>query len=356
MFADIVGYTQMMQADEVYAKAQRDRKRSVITQYLSKYHGHVMQYYGDGALIMFGSALQAVKCARDMQTELNKDPKVPIRIGIHTGDVVYDDEGIYGDAVNVASRIQSLGMPGSVMISENVYNEIKNHNGIRVESAGVHTLKNIAEPLKIFTLSHDSDNGKIENQHTESVKLSGDRYANAKADNLKRRDSDIFRISYRNHIELGAIADLKATVMISINAIIISIMIASITVQISSSSVLLLPGAIILITCMISLIYSVMAARPRLGIGKANSDEVRSKGSNILFFDNFDDMHPEDYVTGMKELLSDSESLNNMIGKDLHSLGVILSKKFRLLRTSYSIFMAGLIISVCSLLLIYLLT
>ena len=109
MFADIVGYTKMMQQDEQHAKAQRDHKRSVINKYLLKYHGQVMQYYGDGTLMMFGSALDAVKCAKEIQLELMNEPEVPIRIGIHTGDVVYDDEGIYGDAVNVASRIQSLG-------------------------------------------------------------------------------------------------------------------------------------------------------------------------------------------------------------------------------------------------------
>ena len=129
MFADIVGYTKMMQQDEANAKSLRDRQRSVIERHLLEYRGQVMQYYGDGILMMFGSALDALKCARDIQVELTKEPAVPVRIGIHLGDVVYDDEGIYGDAVNVASRIQSVGVAGSVMISDNVFNEIKNQIG-----------------------------------------------------------------------------------------------------------------------------------------------------------------------------------------------------------------------------------
>ena len=153
MFADIVGYTKMMQDDEAHAKELRDRQRDVIEDLLLKHHGQVMQYYGDGTLIMFGSALDAVNCAREIQLELKQEPEVPVRIGIHIGDVVYDDEGIYGDAVNVAARVQSLGIPGSVMISGKVFDEIKNHPGIRVESFGEHELKNIYIPIEIYALA-----------------------------------------------------------------------------------------------------------------------------------------------------------------------------------------------------------
>jgi TolB-like protein/Tfp pilus assembly protein PilF len=158
MFADIVGYSKMMQEDEENAKDLRDRQRSVIETYLLKYHGQVMQYYGDGTLMMFGSALDAVNCAREIQLELISQPNVPLRIGIHTGDVVYDDEGIYGDAVNIAARIQSLGITGSVMISDKLFNEIKNHPGIRVESFGEHELKNIYMPVSLYALANDGLN------------------------------------------------------------------------------------------------------------------------------------------------------------------------------------------------------
>ncbi|SMO69970.1 TPR end-of-group domain-containing protein [Gracilimonas mengyeensis] len=153
MFADIVGYSKMMQQDEERAKALRDRQRAIIEDYLLKYHGQVMQYYGDGTLMLFGSALDAVNCAREVQLKLKEDPEVPVRIGIHVGDVVYDDEGIYGDAVNIAARIQSLGISGSVMISGRVFDEIKNHPGIRVESFGEHELKNIYIPVNIYALA-----------------------------------------------------------------------------------------------------------------------------------------------------------------------------------------------------------
>lgn len=355
MFADIVGYTKMMQLDEEHAKSQRDHKRSVINKYLMKYHGQVMQYYGDGTLIMFGSALDAVKCAKDIQLELMKEPEVPIRIGIHTGDVVYDDEGIYGDAVNVASRIQSLGKAGSVMISENVFNEIKNHSGILVESFGVKSLKNISKPVNIYSLVYEEAEQSDESSADQENQLqSGDDSSGKDLGSLKRGVSDMFRTSYRNHIELSAIADNKSNIMISINGIIISIVIASVSSQLASNSWLLLPTASLLITCTLSLTYSILAARPRVSNEKVTLDDVRSNRSNILFFGNFHTMDREDYVTGLEELMTDSVRLYNTMARDLHGLGLVLSKKFKLLRVAYNIFMVGLAITVCSFLIAYL--
>lgn len=153
MFADIVGYSKMMQQDERNAKFLRDRQRAVIKDLLLEYHGEVMQYYGDGTLMIFGSALDAVNCAREIQQKLKKDPEVPLRIGIHVGDVIYDEEGIYGDAVNIAARIQALGISGSVMISGKVVDEIKNQPGFRLESFGEHELKNIYMPVEIYAVA-----------------------------------------------------------------------------------------------------------------------------------------------------------------------------------------------------------
>lgn len=154
MFADMVGYTRLMQEDEQKAKDLRDRQRNVIDACILRHRGQVMQYYGDGTLSMFGSALDAVTCAKEIQTLLSEEPKVPLRVGIHIGDVVYDDEGIYGDAVNVAARVQSLGTPGSVMISGKVFDEIKNHPSLKVEAFGEHDLKNVFAPVAIYALAN----------------------------------------------------------------------------------------------------------------------------------------------------------------------------------------------------------
>lgn len=156
MFADMVGYTKTMQQNEQKAKELRDRQRKVVDLKTLEQRGQVMQYYGDGTLSMFGSAIDAVHAATEIQKELSQtEPKVPLRIGIHLGDVVYDDDGIYGDAVNLAARVQSLGTPGSVMISGKVFDEIRNHPGIRVEAFGEHELKNVFQPISIFALANE---------------------------------------------------------------------------------------------------------------------------------------------------------------------------------------------------------
>ncbi|XWN36840.1 MAG: adenylate/guanylate cyclase domain-containing protein [Balneola sp.] len=154
MFADMVGYTRLMQEDESGAKLLRDRQRNVVDKTIATHNGKVMQYYGDGTLSMFTSAIKAVEAAQEIQEQLQKDPKVPLRIGIHIGDVVHDSEGVFGDAVNVAARVQSLSVPGGVMISGKVFEEIKNHPGIKVEAFGEHELKNVFNPISIFALAN----------------------------------------------------------------------------------------------------------------------------------------------------------------------------------------------------------
>jgi hypothetical protein len=169
----------------------------------------------------------------------------------------------------------------------------------------------------------------------------------------KRGVSDMFRTSYRTHIELSSIADNKSNIMISINGIIISIIIASISPKIDSNPWLLIPTTILLLTCMMSLIYAILAARPRVSNERVTLEDVRSNRSNILFFGNFDNMDRDDYVTGLEELMSDSERLYDTMARDLYGLGSVLSKKFRLLRVAYNIFMVGLVMSVCSFILVY---
>jgi class 3 adenylate cyclase len=105
MFTDLVGYTAMMQEDESKAKQVRDRHRRVMQELIPRSQGKILQYFGDGTLSIFSSAIQAVSCAVEIQKELRRDSVIPLRIGLHAGDIVYDDEGVYGDSVNVASRI-----------------------------------------------------------------------------------------------------------------------------------------------------------------------------------------------------------------------------------------------------------
>src|SRR5215213_8156000 len=94
MFADMTGYTAMMQEDEQRAKILRDRQRQTLENFIPAHNGKIIQYFGDGTLSIFDSAINAVRSAIEIQKELQKEPKVKLRIGIHSGDVVYDKQGL----------------------------------------------------------------------------------------------------------------------------------------------------------------------------------------------------------------------------------------------------------------------
>ncbi|MDW3645715.1 MAG: adenylate/guanylate cyclase domain-containing protein [Bacteroidia bacterium] len=152
MFTDIQGYTALMQQDEAKALEMRNRHREVFQRLHKLYNGTILQYYGDGTLSVFDSAIDAAQCGVEMQKELQTEPKVPLRIGIHTGDILYSDTEAVGDGVNVASRVESVAVPGSVMISEKVYDYIKNQKEIPVQSMGHFNFKNVEKPLEVYAL------------------------------------------------------------------------------------------------------------------------------------------------------------------------------------------------------------
>lgn len=156
MFTDIAGYTALMQSDEARAVAMRKRHREVFEELHAKYEGKILQYYGDGTLSVFESAIDATNCAVAIQQELQQAPRVPLRIGIHTGDIIYSNEEAIGDGVNVASRVESLATPGSVMISESVYKYIKNQQELPVQSMGTFRFKNVEEFMEIFAVEGES--------------------------------------------------------------------------------------------------------------------------------------------------------------------------------------------------------
>jgi len=155
MFTDMVGYTALMQEDEQKAKQNRDRHRKILQESIAEHHGKILQYYGDGTLSIFNSAIEAVDCAIQIQQELQMEPKIPLRIGLHTGDIVYDDEGVYGDGVNVSSRIEGLAISGSILISGKVFDDIKNHQVFKTVNLGSFNLKNVKKPVEVFAIGNE---------------------------------------------------------------------------------------------------------------------------------------------------------------------------------------------------------
>lgn len=150
MFTDMAGYTALMQQDEAAALRSRHRHRSALERCLEGRDGEVLQYFGDGSLSVFSSTVQAVEAAIQIQRELGGDPT--LRIGLHAGDIAYDVQGAYGDAVNIAARLEAICPPGGVTISQKVYDDIRRHPRLRVVPSGTVRLKNIQQSVPTYAL------------------------------------------------------------------------------------------------------------------------------------------------------------------------------------------------------------
>ena len=153
MFADIAGYTAIMQEDETLALKLRSKLQKKLEEEVTKHSGRILEFKGDGALCIFTS-IEAVEAALTLQQDMQTDPIVPVRIGMHTGDVVLEENSIYGDGVNIASRIESFAVPGSIFISGRVHDDIKNQKDIQTISLGKYVLKNVKEQVEIFAISN----------------------------------------------------------------------------------------------------------------------------------------------------------------------------------------------------------
>ena len=158
MFTDIEGYTAFVQKDEATALKKVAIHRQFLEQYTADYNGKVIAFYGDGSLSIYESALDAVHCGIAMQKAYQAGHQIPVRIGIHIGDIVFKDETVFGDGVNVASRIQASGIPGSVYISARVQSELANHPEIRTKSIGRKKLKNVSTPVEVFAITNEGLN------------------------------------------------------------------------------------------------------------------------------------------------------------------------------------------------------
>ncbi|MBU1742733.1 MAG: adenylate/guanylate cyclase domain-containing protein, partial [Proteobacteria bacterium] len=155
--ADVRGYSRLMADDEAATVGTLTAHRRVFTQIIEQHHGRVIDSPGDNLLAEFGSAVNAVQGAVEVQRELranNSDlpehRRMAWRIGINLGDVIFEDERIYGDGVNVAARIEGIAEPGGVCVSRSVYDQVKGKLAFGFEYLGEHGVKNIAEPVRVY--------------------------------------------------------------------------------------------------------------------------------------------------------------------------------------------------------------
>ena len=159
MFTDLVGYSSITSLNEGRALKLLEDHRSLLQPIFGKYHGTVVKTIGDGFLVEFASAVEAVKCAVQAQDEMRQvnegrrqNERVLVRIGIHVGDVVYADGDILGDAVNVAARLQPLAAPGGICVTRQVVDQVQGRVNYKMNRLGVRELKNIRHPVELYTV------------------------------------------------------------------------------------------------------------------------------------------------------------------------------------------------------------
>ncbi|HEY3386276.1 MAG TPA: adenylate/guanylate cyclase domain-containing protein [Saprospiraceae bacterium] len=154
MFADIEGYTSLMQEDETMALNLLGKLKEKLEEEVKLHKGNILEVRGDGVMCRFTSTLEAVRAAIALQQEMQKIPIVPLRIGIHTGDIIISADAVFGDGVNIASRVETIAVPGSIFITARVYEDIKNQKDIQAQSLGTYSFKNVKEPVGIYAISN----------------------------------------------------------------------------------------------------------------------------------------------------------------------------------------------------------
>ena len=161
LVADVVGYSRLAGADEDRTLSRlRGLRSDLIDPAIAAHHGRIVKRTGDGIIIEFRSVVDAVRCAIEVQTGLidrnagvQPERRIEFRVGIHLGDVVEESDGdLMGDGVNIAARLEGIAAPGAICLSEDAYRQVKGRLDLAVSDLGHKELKNIAEPIRVYSL------------------------------------------------------------------------------------------------------------------------------------------------------------------------------------------------------------
>jgi adenylate cyclase len=162
--ADVAGYSLLMGRDEEGTLTQlKAFRKTLVDPTIAAHRGRIVKTTGDGMLVEFASAVDAARCAVEIQrgvalenTDVPQQAKIEFRIGIHVGDIIFDDNDIFGDGVNIAARLEGIAQPGGICISDDAQRQIRGKLDSPFEDMGPQHLKNIAEPMRAWRLSVDA--------------------------------------------------------------------------------------------------------------------------------------------------------------------------------------------------------
>ena len=163
--ADVVGYSRLMEINEAGTLvALKAHRKELIHPAIDEHHGRIVKLMGDGTLVEFASVVDAVTCAVAIQRAMGErnedvadDRRIELRIGIHLGDVIVEDDDIYGDGVNVAARLEGLAETGGICLSQQAYDQVETKLDLQVENLGEQQIKNIARPVRAFRVMREGE-------------------------------------------------------------------------------------------------------------------------------------------------------------------------------------------------------
>jgi putative nucleotidyltransferase with HDIG domain len=202
------------------------------------------------------------------------------------------------------------------------------------------------QPVKEENLAKLMKARKKDSKKLKKEQIKAQMKAKYKDASPERGIQTFYRVALRNHIKLSDIADTKANILLSVNAIIISLILANLFSKFDTNSYLVWPTTVFVLSSAVTMILAVIATRPNVTRGEFTKEDVANKSVNLTFFGNFHKMKLEDYQWAINELLKDRDYVYSSLTKDLYFLGVVLDRKYRILRLTYTIFVIGTIISI----------
>ena len=284
-----------------------------------------------------------------MATEMTSTPKNELECLIKDADCAHISSKNYENYTSLLRKEWELTLDKkldkSQWIEENIV-FLTNHSfnsAIASQKWGKRKGRNLANLIQ----SQNKIKASTEKLKQKKAEL---KFKKEKLDLPERGIETMFRVALRNHITLSDIADTKANILLSVNAIIISVALSNLLPKLDnpSNTYLIYPTLIFLIFTVASIVLSVLATRPNVTKGEFTKEDVANKKVNLLFFGNFHQMKLSDFEWAMDEMMKDRDYLYSSLTKDLYFLGLVLNRKYNLLRITYTVFMIGIIISVAA--------
>lgn len=289
------------------------------------------------------SVLQLIRA-----TKMGYEPQNVLEFIIKDADVAHLGSKDYEDISQLLryewESTLSKVYTDSEWTNENIVYATKHHHfytNYAIENWQKRKDKNVASLLKKYKKQ------KIEEQKVK-IKEEELLFKKNKAKLPERGVDTMFRVTLRNHITLSDIADTKANILLSVNAIIVSLVLSNLLPKLDnpSNTHLIYPTVVFVLSTLVTMILSVLATRPNVTSGKFTKEDVKKKKVNLLFFGNFHKMELNDFEWAISELMKDKDYLYSSMTKDLYFLGKVLDRKYKILRITYTFFIIGVVLSV----------